>query len=87
MGIPRSRRGGTNHSHNIRAAPMIYRDQVRSGTKKRFKIPQHTATEASMAESSRASSHLDTGGTSPRRVGKGGGETVSTGCLGLTTGV
>ena len=34
-----------------------------------------------------ANSDLEAGGTSRRSVGKGGGEPVSTGCRGLTTGV
>lgn len=40
-----------------------------------------------MEDTRMANSALEAGGTSRRSVGKGGGEPVSTGCRGLTTGV
>ena len=69
------------------AAPMTYSDQARPAWRNRLSTPQHTATEASMAVISRPTSTLDTGATSPRRVGKGLGESVSTGWRGSATGV
>ena len=66
---------------------MMYSDQPRSGRRNRFSTPQHTDTDSSMALMSIESSHRDTGGTSPFSVGKGLGPHMSTGLLGLSTGV
>ena len=83
--IPRASSGGTSHSHSMAAAPMTYSDHIRSARRNRLSTPQHTATEASMAVMSSATSCLAAGATSPRRVGKGLGEAVSTGWPGSRT--
>ena len=66
---------------------MTYSDQMWDARRNRLSRPLHSATDASMTDSSSASSHLEASGTSRRSVGNGVGETVSTGCRGFWTGV
>ena len=56
--------GSTNQIHSMAAAPTIYSDQMWLVRRKKFNMPQHTATESSIALSSNANSHWDTGAMS-----------------------